>query len=379
MTESMTGVDLAKPLRIGGLEIPNRVILSPLAGVSDVPFRRICAEMGAGLTFVEMLLSNSLRQGSPRTAAMLARHPDEAIVGVQLTGPTAESVAEGVAMLDGQPFEIIDINMGCPVRKIVARGSGSAILKDPERVTRTIELAKARTRRPLSAKIRLGYTPETRNVEEVVRRLAGAGADMITIHGRTRSDDYAAPVDYAGIAAGVAAARAERGPDIVVVGNGDVFDPGLAGRMVWQTGCDAVLVSRGSLGNPWVFRQILVPGTPHPTPIEWREVLMRHLGYHLEHYGESEHAVAMFRKHLLWYVGGFRNMRRLRGDLTVVRTSAEIARLVDRCLEELDPAARRFESDQRAGRKYDLGGFDPKFDMDRVVDRPLADVDAVCE
>lgn len=363
-----SAVFLAQPVQLGALRVPNRVWLSPLAGVSDVPFRRVCAELGAGLTYVEMLLSNALRPGHARSEQLLTRHPDEQQVGVQVTGPTAEAVAEAIEFLDARPFDTIDINMGCPVRKIVARGAGSAILQDPERVARTLALARARTRRPLSAKIRLGYTPQTRNVEDVVRRLAGAGADAIMIHGRTRDDAYAVPVDYAGIAAGVAAARAERGAGIVMVGNGDVFDPESAALMHARTGCDVVLLSRGALGNPWLFGHILAPETPQPTPAEWRAVLLRHLAYHLEYHGENPHTLAMFRKHLLWYVAGFPNMRRLRGTLSTVNDPDHLVRLVDECLETIDPASRRFSADQKP-----LGNFDPKFDMDRVADRAAAD------
>ncbi len=373
MTTPLNNV-LAEPLRVRDLVLPNRVWLSPLAGVSDAPFRRICDELGAGLTYVEMLLSNSLRAGHHRSEQLLARHPAEARLGVQVTGPSAEAVAEAVGFLDTRNFDTIDINMGCPVRKIVARGAGSAILKDPSRVERTLALARARTTRPLSAKIRLGYTPETRNVEDTVRRLAAAGADVILIHGRTRDDDYQVPVDYTGIAAGVAAARAERGPaELAVVGNGDVFDADSAARMVARTGCDAVLVSRGALGNPWIFSQILDPAEPHPTPAEWRAVLLRHLDYHLAHYGGHPQAIAMFRKHLLWYVAGFPNMRRLRGLLATVNDPEEIISLVDRCLATIDPAQRRYAADQHPLGPFEARAFDPKYDMDRQADRAAAD------
>ncbi|MCE9616168.1 MAG: tRNA-dihydrouridine synthase [Lentisphaerae bacterium] len=352
--------------------MPNRVLLSPLAGVSDAPFRRICQELGAGLTYVEMLLSSTLQHASQRRELMLARHAAEPILGVQLTGPTAESVAEAAGVLNAWRFDTLDLNMGCPVRKIVSGGAGCAILQDPDRVSRTARLVCERSHLPVSAKIRLGYDHANRNVVDIVRRLAGAGVAMITIHGRTRLDHYGVPVDFAGIAEGVAAARAEGRPDLVVTGNGDIFDPSQARRMLDETGCDAVLVSRGALGNPWLFAQILAPGSPHPRLVEWREVLLRHLRYHCEHYGADSFAIARFRKHLLWYVSGFRGMRRLREDLSAVQSAEQIVMLIDRGMADTDPDLRRYVTEQQADRRPREDSFDPKFDMDRHADRALA-------
>lgn len=361
------------PLKIGHLTVPNRVLLSPLAGVSDAPFRRICQEMGAGLTYVEMLSAIALKAKVKRDAPRMMRHPDEPRLGVQLTGPTAESVADGVAILDAMPYDAIDINMGCPVRKIISGGSGCAILRDPERVSRTIALALARTTKPLSAKIRLGFDGESRNAPEIVRRLAGGGVAMIIIHGRTRTDHYGIPADLAAIAEAVAVARAEGRPELVVVGNGDVFDPVSAHRMRVATGCDAVLVSRGALGNPWVFRHTLDPSTVHPRPGEWREVLMRHLEYHCAHYGDESLAVRTFRKHLLWYAKGFPYMRRAREALSTVMDVRAIVDILGRGMAEMDPDIRRYATEQHAaGGHHHTGDFDPKFDMDRDADRAVA-------
>jgi len=334
---------LDTPFQLGGLTIPNRVLLAPLAGVTDQPFRRICGEMGAGLAYVEMLSARTLVHATPTAQALLKRHASEALLGAQVTGPDAAIVADAVGMLEQFPLDTIDINMGCPVRKIVGKNSGSAILRDPERVSRTVEFARGRTRRPLTAKIRLGYDRESQNVEEIVRRLAAGGVAMICIHGRTRQDRYDVPVSYEGIAAGVAAARAEAGPGLPVVGNGDVLAPALATEMVRRTGCDAVLISRGVLGNPWIFKQILHPATPQPTVTEWRQVVTRHLEYHGEHFGTGKYAVIPFRKHLLWYTAGFPGMRRLRENLNRMDQMEAIIERVDECLRQIDPDTRRFE------------------------------------
>jgi len=339
---TMSPIMLDSELSVGALTLPNRVLLAPLVAVSDLPFRRICTEMGAGLTTIEMLSAQTLIYGSRTSKALLARHSSEPLLGAQLTGPTPEMVADGVEVLEGYPLDLIDINMGCPVRKIVAKQSGSAILKDPERISRTVALVRGRTQRPVTAKIRLGYDQERRNVAEVVRRLAAGGVAMIGIHGRLREDRYDVPVDYAGIATGVAAARAERGADFPIVGNGDVTDAQSAHDMIEKTGCDAVMVSRGALGNPWVFEQILRPGTPQPTVLEWRRVLMRHLAYHCEHYGDKPFAILPFRKQLLWYTSGFPGMRQLRDSLGAIEHKDRIIELIDLCLKELDPETRRY-------------------------------------
>ncbi len=231
------------------------------------------ASLGAGLTYVEMLSSIALLHGNQRTREMLSRHADEGILGVQVTGPRPELVGQSVKLLHDHGFETIDINMGCPVRKIVGSGSGAAFLKDVPRIRQTVALARAATSRPLSIKIRLGFTPETINVEETAAIIAEEGADQITIHGRTREDSYGVPVSYAGIARGVKAARARR-PDLLTIGNGDVMDAESAETMVRETGCRGVMVSRGALGNPWIFQEIL--GRPHritPTLAEWEDVV----------------------------------------------------------------------------------------------------------
>ena len=335
---------LNSEFKIGALTVPNRVMLAPLAGVSDLPFRRICRDMGAGLSYIEMLSAHTLIHASRTSKALLARHQSELLLGAQLTGPSPEMVAEAIDVLEPYPLDTIDLNMGCPVKKIVAKKSGSAILKDPGRVSRTVTLVLQRTRRPVTAKIRLGFDRHAKNVDEIVRRLAGGGVAMISIHGRTREDRYDVPVDYEGIASGVAAVRAEVGQSLPVVGNGDVMDAPSARKMIERTGCDAVMISRGVLGNPWIFEQILNPGTPQPSVMEWRSVLMRHLAYHCEHYGTGKFDIIPFRKHLMWYTSGFPGMRRLRDNLHAVEHPDTIVELVDMCLQGIDPNTRRYES-----------------------------------
>lgn len=361
---------LSQPLQIGSLTVPNAVYLAPLAGVSDVPFRRICTELGAGLTYVEMLSSIALLHGNRRTREMLGRHADEKILGVQVTGPKPELVAESVRLLHEKGFETIDINMGCPVRKIVGSGSGAAFLKDVERIRRTVELARAATTLPLSIKIRIGFTPETINVEETAAIIAEQGADQITIHGRTREDSYGIPVSYPGIARGIRAAKARK-PDIVTIGNGDVMDAESALTMVQETGCQGVMISRGALGNPWIFEEVLGRRTRPPTLAEWGEVVVRHLEYHEAFYGDNELAARLTRKHLIWYASGFPHTHRLREQINHVASLPEARAIIRRFVAELPAELRRFE-DTGAAAKL-ARNHDPKFEMDRQLDRGVGD------
>jgi nifR3 family TIM-barrel protein len=361
----------SQPLRLGNLLLPNRVLLAPLAGVSDVPFRRICEELGAGLTYIEMLASTALSFREPRMLEVLRRHQAEPRLGVQLTGSTAADVAHATRRLEDWPLDTVDINMGCPVRKIVGKGWGSAILKEPERVEETVRQTVAACSRPVTAKIRLGYTPQTVNVEDIATRIARAGATMLTIHGRTRDDGYDKPVWYEGIRRGVQAAKAVN-PEIIVTGNGDIFDIPSARRMVEETGCDAILVSRGSLGNPWLFGQILRNDPAEPTLSDWRAVIDRHLAYHCELYGDDIHSASRFRKHLLWYVSGFPSSRAVRFKLSTVKALEEIPIILDEYCATLPGHLPRYTSSQEAARLA-AGAFDPKYDMDRSLDRAVAE------
>ncbi|HMO03151.1 MAG TPA: tRNA dihydrouridine synthase DusB [Kiritimatiellia bacterium] len=355
---------LARPLAWGSLQLPNRTVLAPLAGVTDTPFRRICADYGAALTYVEMLVSVAVIYKSKRTWEMLNRHPSEQRVGVQLTGRNVEEVAKAAAILDQEGFDTIDINMGCPVRKVVHSGSGSAFLKDPERISETLRQVKALVTRPLSAKCRIGFTKEALNITEVAPRMAAAGCDGITIHGRTRDCTYAAPVQYDQIRAGAEAARAVN-PAMPVLGNGNVFDRQTAQLMLDRTGVDGVMVSRGSLGNPWLFAELTDPSFKQPTIGEWLDGVLRHFDYHKEFYGDTEYSARLMRKHLIWYANGFPYCAALRGFFNGVTSLADAK-------AELTRYAAQYPADLR---RYDDGAMsrmfkeDPKYQMDREIDR----------
>lgn len=362
----MTNV-FQNPLQLGSLPLQNRVFLAPLAGVSDVPFRRICQELGAGLTYVEMLSATAIKYKSKRTFEMMARHKSEGVLGVQVTGSSAEDVAHAVQVLDAEGFDTIDINMGCPVRKVVGAGCGSAILKDPERISETVARARVATKRPLSAKIRLGYTRDTVNVTDTVSRVVSEHVDMFTIHGRTRSESYGTPCDLQGIYNGICATPEHKKQHVIKVGNGDVFGLPSALRMQAETQCDAVMVSRGALGNPWVFREIALGQVYQPTFLEWRDVVLRHISYQEEHFGNTNLAAVLLRKHLLWYAKGFPESKVMRSLFNQVASLQEARDALAVYATKVPAQWNRFAE---ASLSHD---YDPKYEMDRVLDRGVGE------
>lgn len=357
---------LSKPLDIGGFVIPNRVILAPLAGVTDIPFRRICADFGAGLTYVEMLVSVAVVYKSKKTLEMMSRHDAEKQLGVQLTGRNVDEVKQAAEILDTKGFETLDINMGCPVRKVVHSGSGSAFLKDPDRITETLKAVKSVTTCPLTAKCRLGFTLDAMNIKDVAARIADAGCDAITIHGRTRECTYASPIQYEMIKAGADAAR-DVNAAIPVIGNGNVFDRKSAGRMLEESGVDGVMISRGALGNPWIFAELTDSDYQSPTIDEWYEGVLKHIQYHREHYGDTERTARKMRKHLIWYANGFPHCAKLRGFFNTVAHLEDAQKEMAAYVKRQPKGIRRFEA---AGTARVISK-EPKYEMDRELDRGL--------
>ncbi len=369
MAESIQS-SLSQPIQLGRLRIPNRAWLAPLAGVSDVPFRRIAQELGAGLTYVEMLSAVAIHRKNKRTMDMCARHPSEPILGVQVTGPQASLVAEAITFLESLPFDTVDINMGCSVRKVVGSGSGSGILSEPERISATVAAARAATARPLTVKTRLGMTRRSITIADTASRVAKEGVDGFTVHGRTRDEKYGASADRAGIAAGLQAARQHATRDLVTVGNGDLFDWPSIQKMCADTQCDAVMMSRGALGNPWVFQTALIGKTCNPTLNEWADVVLRHLDYQEEHYGETHAAAVTMRKHLLWYIKGFPCNKELGAKVGYVETLAEARQHIRAYLAEWPGDLIRFEGAHKADSRFgEHSKYDPKYDMHRQHDR----------
>ena len=344
----------------------NPLLLAPLAGVSDHPFRRVCVEKGADLTYVEMISATALLYESRRTLEMLSRHPEEQCLGVQITAKSADELGRAVAILDRMPFDTIDINMGCPVKKVVKTGCGSAILKDPQRVYDSVRQAKNSTDKPVSAKIRIGWDRQNINALEVAEAIQSAGADWLVVHGRTRSDDYAVPVDLDMIA------RIKRSVSLPVIGNGNLFGRNDASYMLQKTGIDGLMISRGALGNPWVFRDI--KDQHYQVDLdEWANLVHQHLSYQRDAYGDQPAAAVCMRKHLLWYAKGWDGAKALREAINAAVDLREAQQLIDSFVENL---RSRQQLQRRDVGLLDQDGrfqWDPKWDMDRQLDRGLSD------
>lgn len=281
------------------------LVLAPLAGVSDYPFRALCARRGACLTYIEMLSAQPIIRGNQRTRAMMAVKCEHGALGVQLTGRDEHEIAAAIAVLDRHGYDTIDINMGCPVRKVVNTGCGSALLRDVQGVYRIMRAARQATTKPLSLKIRLGWDRSQLNYVQVGKAAEDAGADWITVHGRTRSENYSRRVDLAAIAALKSALR------IPVIGNGDLLSYEDCVQMRAQTGVDALMISRGALGNPWIFQERFVASRELGIS-EWLQGVEEHLQRQQQEYGDTPRASACMRKHLLWYLKGWPRARELK-------------------------------------------------------------------
>ena len=342
------------------------IILAPLAGVSDHPFRRVCANQGAHLTYVEMISSTAMLFDSKRTYDMLKRHSDEKILGVQLTGRSAEEVGKAVSILDGMSFDSIDINMGCPVNKVVKVGCGSGILKDPKRVYETVKAVREATSKPISAKFRLGWDKPSMNWTEVASAIEAGGADWMTIHGRFRSDDYGAPVNLEEIAA------MKKFVKIPVIGNGNIFSRRDAELMFERTLVDGIMVSRGALGNPWIFRDLSVGETP-VTIDEWEKVVLEHLSWQQEEYGDAGFGAVCMRKHLLWYAKGWPAAKKLREAISHVSKIGDCASLVKEFAQTCRDIGATVRADVWPMDHENRFQWDPKYEMDRKLDRGVGD------
>lgn len=344
------------------------VVLAPLAGVSDHPFRRVCAQLGAHLTYVEMISATALLYESRRTLDMLKRHESESVLGVQVTGKSADETAKAIAILDKMPFDTIDINMGCPVKKVVKTGCGSAILRDPARVYETVRQSREATQKPLSVKIRLGWDHTELNALEVLDAAVRGGADWITVHGRTRSDDYSVPVDLQRIG------EVKQASQIPVLGNGNIFSVMDASAMQRIAGVDGVMVSRGALGNPWVFRQIRGDMSP-VTLDEWVSLVCSHLTWQSEEYGERGAGAICMRKHLLWYAKGWPGVKKLREDVNNAATLSAAKEMILTFANALaqQGITTRMEITDAEERLEGRFSWDPKYEMDRKLDRGVGD------
>lgn len=295
-------------LRVGGHEVAAPVLMAPMAGVSEAPYRVIALEMGAGATPTELVSAKGLLYGNARTEGYLAHDPaTEPALWVQVFGGDPGSMAVGAEHAARRGARLLDVNMGCPVKKVTKNGAGSALMCDPPRAAAIISAMRAAVgdEVPVTAKIRAGWDEENRNAVEVGRALEDAGCAAVAIHGRTRRQGYSGTADWSVIR------ELKDALQIPVIANGDVFTVEDADRVVAQTGCDGVMVGRAALGYPWIFRELAAAWAdePPPAPVSGAErvqVILRHFEDHIAHVGDEERGLKKFRQHLIWYSRGLR-------------------------------------------------------------------------
>ncbi|NTW29022.1 MAG: tRNA dihydrouridine synthase DusB [Coriobacteriia bacterium] len=328
---------MTSPTDIRTLLAAGNVVLGPMAGITEAPFRGICKRMGAGLTFTEMVSATGLHYNpdSAISRQLLAISPDETPCAVQLFGANPRRMAEqahAIIERHGANIALIDINMGCPVSKVVSKGEGSGLMRTPDLAAEIVRQVVAACGVPVSAKFRKGWDDDTVNAVEYALAMQEAGASVVTVHGRTREQFYHGEADWDIIAAVKAAV------DIPVIGSGDVFSAADAKAMLERTGVDAVRVARGAQGNPWIFREaraLLDAGVEiaPPTALERIDMAIEHAEALLQFGGER--AFIRMRKHVAWYVHGMPGAAYVRGRVNEVRSHAELIELLSEFREQL--------------------------------------------
>jgi len=291
-------------MNIAALPLKNKVILAPMAGVTDLPFRIIIREFGCSLAFTEMVNAVGLVRNMERSVAYLDSAAEDKPLGVQLFGTDPGVIADAARIVTQRGANAVDINMGCPVKKVVKTGAGAALMKDPSKVALIVRTVRAATPLPLTVKIRSGWRRQEINAALVARIAEEHGADAIIVHPRTADQGFSGAADWNVIR------QVKESVTIPVIGNGDIWEPGDAVDMAKATGCDAVMVGRGTLGNPWLVADVLAAfegreSADKPGPEERERVIIKHLDLDTAYHGER-FSVRSFRKHLLWYTKGLR-------------------------------------------------------------------------
>lgn len=314
--------------KIGDVEIDNPFVLAPMAGVTDLPFRKLCKEQGAGLICMEMVSAKAISFHNKNTEALMEIDKCENPVSMQLFGSEPELMARVAAEIEERPFDILDINMGCPVPKVVNNGEGSALLKNPELIVKIVKSVSSAIKKPLTVKVRIGFENEPVDIVEIAKRVEDAGAAAIAVHGRTRQQYYSGTADWDAIR------RVKEAVSIPVIGNGDVDSPEKAETLMKETGCDGVMIGRAVRGNPWLFRELnhyfeTGEKLPRPSVEEVREMILRHARMQIDLKGEFT-GIREMRKHVAWYTVGMRHSAALRRETNLVSSYEELEKLLGR-------------------------------------------------
>lgn len=313
-------------LTIGDVTLENNVILAPMAGVTDLPFRLLCKEQGAGLLCMEMVSAKAIHYNNKNTEALLEIHPEEVPVSLQLFGSEPDIMAETVERIQDRPYAILDINMGCPVPKVVNNHEGSALMKEPKLVEEIISALVKVSKKPVTVKIRKGFDDEHVNAVEIAKIAEASGAAAVAVHGRTREQYYAGKADWDIIR------QVKKAVKIPVIGNGDVTDVFSAKKLIEETGCDGIMIGRASRGNPWIFKEItqyldtgVVP--ERPTIEEVRDTVLRHAALQQQYKGEYI-GIREMRKHVAWYTAGYPHSAKLRQMVNEMESFAELEKSI---------------------------------------------------
>jgi nifR3 family TIM-barrel protein len=313
---------MIKPLQIGSVTLPNNLILAPMAGVTDLPFRLLCKEQGAGLLCMEMVSAKAILYKNRNTEALLSIDARENPVSLQLFGSDPDIIAQIAHQIEDRPFDILDINMGCPVPKIVNNGEGSALMKNPRLAGEIIEKTVKAIKKPVTVKIRKGFDDDHVNAVEMAQIAEAAGAAAIAVHGRTREQYYSGKADWDIIR------RVKEAVSIPVIGNGDLLTADDVIAMQEQTGCDGFMIARGAQGNPWIFRQILHyfetgEHLQKPAFAEVTQMVLRHARMMLDYKGEYI-GIREIRKHAAWYTAGYPHSSQLRAAINHVESYEDL-------------------------------------------------------
>lgn len=316
-----------RTLTIGNVTLDNPYILAPMAGVTDLPFRLLCKEQGAGLLCMEMISAKAIQYNNKNTKALLEIHPEEIPVSLQLFGSDPDVISEIAKKIEELPFAILDINMGCPVPKIVKNGEGSALMRNPKLVHEIVRKTVNAISKPVTVKIRKGFDDTCINAVEIAKIIEDAGAAAVAVHGRTREQYYSGKADWDIIR------QVKEAVTIPVIGNGDVVSGESALAMQKETGCDGVMIGRGAQGNPWIFSELLeyektgkMPERPSITEI--RKMMLRHARLQMMYKGEYL-GIREMRKHVAWYTTGLANSAKLRNEINMIESYEELEKLLE--------------------------------------------------
>lgn len=314
-------------LKIGNVELENNLILAPMAGVTDLPYRLICRRMGCGMVVTEMVSAKAILYKNKNTKTLLEVLPQERPAAVQLFGSDPDILGEIAARIEDGPYDMIDFNMGCPVPKIVGNGEGSALMREPKKVEQILSSMVRHVKKPVTVKFRKGFNDTSVNAVEIAKIAESCGVAAVAVHGRTREQYYSGKADWEIIR------QVKEAVKIPVIGNGDVFQPEDAEAMLKRTGCDGVMIGRGAKGNPWIFsrtQHYLETGEilPGPSVAEIRDMILHH-GSLLSQYKGEKMAMREMRKHMAWYTAGLPHSAALRNEINQIETLDEMKQLLE--------------------------------------------------